>query len=29
HNLGKFVRPHHVQTSEHWLQEKVIPNRLK
>jgi len=29
YNLGKFVRPHHVQTSEHWLQEEVIPNRLK
>ena len=29
YNLGKFVRPNHVQTSEHWLQEKVIPNRLK
>lgn len=28
-NLGKFVRMDHVQTSEHWLQEEVIPNRLK
>lgn len=29
YNLGKFVRMNHVQTSEHWLQEEVIPNRLK
>jgi len=29
YNLGKFVRMDHVQTSEHWLQEEVIPNRLK
>lgn len=29
YNLGKFVRMNHVQTSEHWLQDEVIPNRLK
>ncbi|WP_286925508.1 MULTISPECIES: RNA ligase family protein [Lysinibacillus] len=29
YNLGKFVRMDHVQTSEHWLQEEIIPNRLK
>ncbi|MGG2057147.1 RNA ligase family protein [Lysinibacillus pakistanensis] len=29
YNLGKFVRMDHIQTSEHWLQEEVIPNRLK
>ena len=29
YNLGKFVRPQHVQTSEHWLQEEIIPNKLK
>ncbi|MEK5233968.1 RNA ligase family protein [Lysinibacillus sp. FSL K6-0232] len=28
YNLGKFVRPQHVQTSEHWLQEEIIPNKL-
>ncbi|MGE7695473.1 RNA ligase family protein [Lysinibacillus sp. NPDC094177] len=28
-NLGKFVRQNHVRTSEHWLNEEVIPNQLK
>lgn len=27
-NTGKYVRKGHVQTSEHWMQEKVIPNKL-
>jgi len=28
YNLGKFVRPQHIQTSEHWLKEEMIPNKL-
>lgn len=24
--VAKVVRSHHVQTTEHWMQEKVIPN---
>lgn len=27
--LGKFVRPNHVQTSEHWKDEAIIYNKLK
>lgn len=27
--LAKFVRRGHVQTDEHWMQQKVIPNALK
>jgi hypothetical protein len=27
-NMAKYVRENHVQTSEHWLNEKVIPNLL-
>lgn len=26
--VTKFVRENHVQTSEHWLNEKIIPNLL-
>ena len=26
---AKYVRKNHVQTSEHWLQEKIIPNLIK
>lgn len=25
---GKWVRPGHVQTSEHWLKQPMIPNKL-
>lgn len=28
YNLDKFVQLQHVQTSEHWLQEEMIPNKL-
>lgn len=28
YNLGKFVRPQHILTSEHWLQEEMTPNKL-
>ena len=28
-SVTKFVRENHVQTSEHWLNEKIIPNLLK
>ena len=28
-SIAKWVRKGHVQTSAHWLQEKVIPNLLK
>jgi len=27
--VGKFVRKDHVQTDEHWLNQRVIPNQLK
>ena len=27
--IGKWVRPHHVQTDEHWMHRKVVPNGLK
>jgi hypothetical protein len=27
-NVTKFVRKGHVQTSEHWMSEKIIPNSL-
>lgn len=26
---AKFVRTDHVQTSEHWMQEEVVPNLLR
>lgn len=28
-NVAKWVRPKHVQTSKHWLQQAVVPNKLK
>lgn len=28
-NVAKFVRAGHVGTSDHWMLEKVIPNKLK
>ena len=27
-NMAKWVRPHHVQTDEHWMYREVIPNKL-
>ena len=27
--VGKFVRKNHVQSSSHWLQEKLVPNLIK
>lgn len=28
-SFAKFVRKGHVQTSEHWMHAKVVPNKLK
>ena len=28
-NVAKWVRPKHVQSSSHWMTEKIIPNKLK
>lgn len=28
-NVAKFVRKNHVQTSTHWMREKITPNKLK
>ncbi len=28
-NVAKWVRKNHVQTSEHWMNSEVIPNKLK
>ena len=28
-NIAKWVRPHHVQTNEHWMYKEVVPNQLK
>ena len=28
-SLAKFVRKGHVQTSDHWLDEAIVPNQLK
>lgn len=28
-SVGKFVRPAHVQTDNHWMLSPIIPNRLK
>lgn len=28
-NTAKFVREHHVQTDEHWMQKPVVPNLLR
>lgn len=27
--LAKYVRPHHVQTDEHWSKQSVVRNKLK
>jgi len=27
--LAKFVKKNHVQSSEHWLREQIVPNKLK
>ena len=27
-SVAKFVRPSHVQTDAHWMQQKVVPNKL-
>lgn len=29
HNVVKYVRENHVQTSDHWAHQTVIPNKLK
>ena len=26
---AKFVRPKHVQTTKHWMKQKITPNKLK
>jgi hypothetical protein len=28
-NIAKYVRPAHVQTDAHWMQQEVVPNRLR
>jgi hypothetical protein len=28
-NIAKFVRAGHVQTGPHWMQQKMVPNKLK
>ncbi len=28
-SMGKWVRPHHVQTDQHWMHAPVIPNQLR
>ncbi|MEZ5305255.1 MAG: RNA ligase family protein [Verrucomicrobiales bacterium] len=28
-SLAKWVRPHHVQTDQHWMHAPVVPNELK
>jgi len=28
-NVAKFVRKGHVQTDEHWMNQQLVPNRLK
>ena len=28
-HVGKYVRKGHVQTTEHWLNERMIPNKLR
>jgi hypothetical protein len=27
-NVAKFVRKGHVQTSEHWMMQKIVPNKV-
>jgi hypothetical protein len=28
-NVAKFVRKDHVQTNKHWMNEKIIKNKLR
>ena len=28
-NVAKWVRPRHVQSSSHWMTEKIVPNKLR
>lgn len=28
-NVGKFVRPKHITTDQHWMEKPVVPNKLK
>lgn len=28
-SVAKFVRENHVQTDEHWMNQKVVPNKLR
>lgn len=28
-SVAKWVRPKHVSTSKHWMQEAIVPNKLK
>jgi len=27
-SMGKWVRPHHVQTDQHWMYAEIVPNQL-
>ena len=27
-NVAKFVRQNHIQTSDHWIHQEIIPNKL-
>lgn len=27
--MGKWVRPHHVQTDQHWMHAPIVPNKLR
>ncbi len=27
-SVAKYVRPNHVQSSEHWMHQEVVPNKL-
>ena len=27
-NIAKFVRANHVQTDAHWMQQKIVPNKI-
>lgn len=28
-SVAKFVRSDHVTTDEHWMNKKIVPNKLK
>lgn len=28
YRVGKFVRENHVQTDEHWMRQRIIPNKI-